>query len=52
MQDKLTYVEATEKQNSYNWIAANENAFLKSPGYSFFQSPWLDNDILAFLPDV
>jgi transposase len=29
---QLTYVEATETQNSYNWIAANENAFLKFGG--------------------
>lgn len=32
MQDKLTYVEATESQNSLNWIRANENAFLKFGG--------------------
>jgi len=29
---QLTYVEATESQNSCNWIRANENAFLKFGG--------------------
>ncbi|MBM3709343.1 MAG: transposase [Actinobacteria bacterium] len=32
---QLTYVEATESQNSCNWIRANENAFLNfGGGYS------------------
>lgn len=31
-ESQLTYVEATESQNSCNWIRANENAFLKFGG--------------------